>query len=141
MVEWKVGPGGAYLMEVNGRIWGSLPLAVAAGVDFPRLLAEVFSGAARLPGLDRGRTNGSTPYPTGIRSRNLELELRWIASALRSPAPPGTRPTRADGLRVAAGLLDPRVGHDVFSLADPLPGIVDVVRLGTRLRRRIVGDS
>ena len=26
----------AYLMEINGRLWGSLQLAIDAGVDFPR---------------------------------------------------------------------------------------------------------
>ena len=28
------------LMEINGRFWGSLQLAIDAGVDFPRLLVE-----------------------------------------------------------------------------------------------------
>jgi len=39
MVEFKRDKrDGKYkLMEINGRWWGSLPLAVAAGVDFPRL--------------------------------------------------------------------------------------------------------
>ena len=37
MVEYKVDEksGTPYLMEVNGRFWGSLQLAVDAGVDFP----------------------------------------------------------------------------------------------------------
>ena len=29
MVEFKVGADGYHLMEINGRVWGSLPLAVA----------------------------------------------------------------------------------------------------------------
>jgi predicted ATP-grasp superfamily ATP-dependent carboligase len=41
MVEFRVTPEGkAYLMEVNTRFWGSLQLAIDAGVDFPRLLVE-----------------------------------------------------------------------------------------------------
>src|SRR5215218_3765903 len=39
MVEFKVGSDGPRLMEINGRIWGSLPLAVRAGMDFPVRLA------------------------------------------------------------------------------------------------------
>ena len=39
MVEFKRDPatGRAWLMEINGRFWGSMQLAVAAGIDFPRL--------------------------------------------------------------------------------------------------------
>jgi predicted ATP-grasp superfamily ATP-dependent carboligase len=37
MVEYKVDPksGQTWLMEINGRFWGSLQMAVDAGVDFP----------------------------------------------------------------------------------------------------------
>ena len=43
MLEFKVDPrdGKPKLMEINGRLWGSLPLAVNAGVDFPYLLYKL----------------------------------------------------------------------------------------------------
>ena len=41
MVEFKVSPEAAWLMEINGRVWGSLPLAVHAGMDFPARLVEL----------------------------------------------------------------------------------------------------
>ncbi|MDB6063069.1 MAG: hypothetical protein JWM78_3172 [Verrucomicrobiaceae bacterium] len=42
MIEFRVDPAGkAYLMEVNTRFWGSLQLAIDAGVDFPHLLYRV----------------------------------------------------------------------------------------------------
>ena len=46
MVEYKIeqSTGTAYLMEVNPRFWGSLQLAIDAGVDFPYLLYRVFTG-------------------------------------------------------------------------------------------------
>jgi predicted ATP-grasp superfamily ATP-dependent carboligase len=46
MTEYKVDTrrGTPFLMEVNGRFWGSLQLAVDAGVDFPFLLCQVASG-------------------------------------------------------------------------------------------------
>jgi predicted ATP-grasp superfamily ATP-dependent carboligase len=46
MVEFKrdVQDGQAKLMEVNGRFWGSLQLAIACGVDFPSLLLDHVQG-------------------------------------------------------------------------------------------------
>ncbi len=46
MVEWKVDPVSnvPYLMEINPRFWGSLELAVRAGVDFPLLYALAARG-------------------------------------------------------------------------------------------------
>ena len=45
MVEFKVSDSGTpYLMEVNARFWGSLQLAIDAGVDFPFLLFSTAVG-------------------------------------------------------------------------------------------------
>jgi hypothetical protein len=45
MVELKTdSTGDPWLMEVNGRFWVSLQLAVSAGVDFPRLWVEALRG-------------------------------------------------------------------------------------------------
>src|SRR4030095_221723 len=41
MVEYRAHNGDHWLMEINGRFWGSLPLAAYAGVDFPKALAEL----------------------------------------------------------------------------------------------------
>jgi predicted ATP-grasp superfamily ATP-dependent carboligase len=46
MVEWKLDPedGIPKLMEINPRFWGSLELAVRAGVNFPVLYADAVLG-------------------------------------------------------------------------------------------------
>lgn len=46
MVEFKRcnTSGELKLMEINGRLWGSLQLAIDAGVDFPRLLLALADG-------------------------------------------------------------------------------------------------
>lgn len=46
MVEFKrdLRDGKAKLMEINGRFWGSLQLAIACGVDFPALLLDYHQG-------------------------------------------------------------------------------------------------
>ena len=49
MVEFKrdVRDGRAKLMEINGRFWGSLQLAIASGMDFPVLLLNYLQGPPR----------------------------------------------------------------------------------------------
>src|SRR5688572_16771065 len=46
MVELRMNrsTGEVYLMEVNGRFWGSLQLAIDAGVNFPALLVDWMTG-------------------------------------------------------------------------------------------------
>lgn len=64
MVEFKVDERDARpkLMEINGRFWGSLQLAVDAGVDFPVLLLDHWKDA----------TGASVPdYRLGVRTRWL----------------------------------------------------------------------
>jgi predicted ATP-grasp superfamily ATP-dependent carboligase len=61
MVEFKqdVRDGVPKLMEINGRFWGSLQLAIDAGVDFPALLVDGVRGDLPLP----------SPYRIGVRNR------------------------------------------------------------------------
>ncbi|HSB95986.1 MAG TPA: ATP-grasp domain-containing protein, partial [Spongiibacteraceae bacterium] len=45
MIEFRIAPDRKpYLMEVNTRFWGSLQLAIDAGVDFPALLLQISRG-------------------------------------------------------------------------------------------------
>jgi predicted ATP-grasp superfamily ATP-dependent carboligase len=64
MVEWKVDhrDGRPKLLEVNPRFWGSLALAIRAGVDFPWLLLE---GAP----LTLSLSKGERAYQAGVRAR------------------------------------------------------------------------
>jgi predicted ATP-grasp superfamily ATP-dependent carboligase len=74
MVEFRRSPEGrAALMEVNPRLWGSLQLAIDAGVDFPRLLVALYRGEAIDPVEPR----------IGARSRWLLGDLDHLAIALR----------------------------------------------------------
>jgi predicted ATP-grasp superfamily ATP-dependent carboligase len=54
MVEFKQDrrTGELRLMEINGRFWGSLQLAIDAGVDFPGILVNLASGAHPPPVID-----------------------------------------------------------------------------------------
>lgn len=137
MVEFKIGRDGPRLMEINGRIWGSLPLAVKSGVDFPARLAELY--------LD-GPTNGRPPettYPIGVRSRHLELEAVWITSVLRKKRryPFLTVPRRRDALQAAAHLLHPADGYDILDRHDPGPGVAEVLKILAKPFRRRRGGG
>lgn len=131
MVEFKIGPSGWFLMEINGRVWGSLPLAVAAGVDFPAMAAALHLGDPFVP---------PPPARLGARSRNVELELRWAAAVLAGHrlGATGARPTRMQAVGTAVRLLSPREGYDVLDRRDPLPGVVDAAQAVVRTVRRVV---
>jgi len=76
MVEFKGAPDRGYtLMEINPRLWGSLPLSIEAGVDFP----------AGLWRMATGRDPGPQPrYRTRHYQRNLEMDVDWMKENLRA---------------------------------------------------------
>ena len=136
MVEFRRGKDGVgYLMEINGRVWGSLPLAVRAGVDFPGRLADLL-----LDG-ENGNPTTDTEYRRGVRARNLRLDIAWIGTVLsgrrRQRGMPW--PSRRQAVGAMVGLLDPRIGDDLMSWRDPAPGLAQlgtIVRDGLRDQRR-----
>jgi predicted ATP-grasp superfamily ATP-dependent carboligase/protein-tyrosine-phosphatase len=136
MVEFKVdaASGVPYLMEVNGRFWGSLQLAIDAGVDFPWLLYQLgTAGAVQHP---------SRPYSVGIRSRwwlgdldHLLLRLRKSDSELSlAPGSPSKGESLASFLRV----WDPNTKTEVFRASDPQPGFHELAHYVGALTRRLV---
>ena len=135
MVEFRVGPDGPVLMEVNGRIWGSLPLAVKSGVDFPLGLASLYL-RSRVPG---GGPPAGAPQEVGLRSRDLGRELVWIASVLRPRRryPFLEAPPRRAAVAAALRLPLPHDGFDVFSRDDPSPGVADAVQAVCRTMRKV----
>lgn len=76
MVEFKVAADGTpYLMEINARFWGSLQLAVDAGVDFPFLAYQ----------LAINETPFAPPsYRFGVRNRWLLGDLDRLYLVLKS---------------------------------------------------------
>jgi predicted ATP-grasp superfamily ATP-dependent carboligase/protein-tyrosine-phosphatase len=127
MVELKLdeATGEHRLMEVNGRFWGSLPLAVAAGADFPYFLLELYTKGARPDPI------ASQPKP-GVYSRKLADDVYWHVQVLRpnQSEPLIAWPTRGRVLKDALLVLSWRHHFDVQSVSDPRPGIIDAVRTG-----------
>jgi len=78
MVEFKqdAATGTPYLMEINGRFWGSLQLAIDSGVDFPEMLLRAALGEACEPVLG---------FTEGVRSRWLWGDVDHLLWMLKTP--------------------------------------------------------
>jgi protein-tyrosine-phosphatase len=129
MFEFKVDPksGNWILIEVNARPWGSLPLPVSIGVDFPYRLYRL---------LALGDPTPPVPYPSQRYCRNLLLDMYQVKA--------GAGPlVRQPGKLIAHCLawvwgfhrvLLGREHHDALVLDDPQPGLLELRRLfGARL--------
>ena len=107
MVEFKIDPrdGTPRLMEINPRFWGSLALAIEAGVNFPYLLLKMARGEKFKP-VER--------YETGKKCRWLlpgDL-LHFIDNPQRARLqPPFFKFWGADTV------------YDILSVRDPLPSL------------------
>jgi predicted ATP-grasp superfamily ATP-dependent carboligase len=137
MVEFRRGKDGVgHLMEINGRVWGSLPLAVRSGMDFPGRLAEMLIDGPPSPDAPV-----ATEYRRGVRARNLRLELAWIGAVVsgrhRERGLPW--PGRGAAIGAIASLLDPRIGDDLLTRSDPGPGLAQLGTIGRDLVRRRSG--
>jgi protein-tyrosine-phosphatase/predicted ATP-grasp superfamily ATP-dependent carboligase len=109
-----------YFLEINGRLWGSLALALHCGVDFPAALIRCYREGA-------STVTAGRPYRGGVRCRNIYPgEVNHLLSILTAvprtsePAPPRKLPAI---LRFIALTCDPSVRHDYFWWSDPLPGV------------------
>ena len=114
MVEFRVGDDGTpYLMEVNGRFWGSLQLAVDCGVDFPWLLYQITRDLPLTP---------PQPYVTGKRLRWLLGDLDSLLIRLRQNRESPRGAVQALGA-FARSFVDPACRQEILRLSDPRPGI------------------
>ncbi len=115
MVEFRVAEdGSATLMEINTRFWGSLQLAIDAGVDFPWLLYQISCGQTVEP-------DTTASYKTGKRLRWLLGDIDSLYLVLRD-----SRFSTAHKLRVILDFILPRPftnRHEVNRLSDLRPFI------------------
>lgn len=114
MVEFKVDErdGIPKLMEVNGRFWGSLQLALDAGVNFPELLYRLAVGEGIPP---------QTAYRVGVRSRWVLGDLDHLLTRLRHPEAfnGGSRWQACREVLLSNGA---ETYNEVFRIEDPGPG-------------------
>jgi predicted ATP-grasp superfamily ATP-dependent carboligase len=113
MVEFKLDrrDGSYRLMEINPKFWGSLDLAIAAGVDFPWLAVQ----------LALGRPIVCPPYSSGLR-------FQWVFSDLVHAA--------AKPRDIPAFLRDLLRAENDLSWRDPAPNAWEAVLTAATLVQR-----
>lgn len=128
MVEFRVARDSPafVLLEVNPRFWGSLPLAISAGADFPYYLYRL---------LVEGETNFPQTYRLGTYNRFLAEDIPWLLSdvvSARTPAHLNTLPlsaVMAEIKNIASG----RERWDSLTLDDPAPFMAEILLLARRI--------
>ncbi len=138
MMEYKLdeGRGTPFLMEVNGRFWGSLQLAVDAGVDFPFLLYQIASGN----GLD-----APAGYRVGVKTRWLVGDFirtlyRVLGKEQDLHLPPGF-PSRAETLMSFLKFYEPDLHYEDLLREDLNPLLFEISAHLKNLLRRKSSDA
>ena len=116
MVEFKrdARDGIAKLLEINGRFWGSLQLAVDAGIDFPYLLYRLAVN---------GDVEPAFSYKEGVRLRWRLGDLDWLLLRLRDGKQARRRFGAIQEFLASSGST---TKAEVFRWDDPKPGFEEL---------------
>jgi predicted ATP-grasp superfamily ATP-dependent carboligase len=124
MVEYRFDPntGSYWLMEINGRFWGSLPLASQCGAEFA--WEQYRSAVLR-------KTSAASSSYSQRHARYLIPDTRRLFEQLQAP-----NVNKADEIfNYIADFFDPGTGYYVWSWRDPGPLLTDAKNIVRRLLR------
>ena len=119
------------LMEINGRFWGSLPLALAAGVDFPLLLYNMLVNHSE---------EKVFSYRSGVYCRKIQEDIGWLLDKARGRHA-GSCAITVPWYRVVGeskALVCGKEHFDEIVVGDPLPAIMFVLQCVAALSRKLV---
>lgn len=135
MVEFKRDnrDGRAKLMEINGRFWGTLQLAVSCGIDFPALYLDLLQGKKPAETVRDYKTGHKMKWLLGSLD-HLLIRLKNRSNALNLP--PG-HPSRAHSLKNLLMFWERNSSYDVLDSRDMGPFAHE---LWTYLRHAIRGS-
>ena len=119
MVEFKRDnrDGKAKLMEINGRFWGSLQLAIACGIDFPGLYLDYLQGKLPLAVSSNYKQGHKLKWFFGCLD-HLVIRLKNNSSSLNLP---DTEPTKLGAVVDFLKVLEKDSSFDVFNRRDMGP--------------------
>jgi predicted ATP-grasp superfamily ATP-dependent carboligase len=118
------------LLETNARFWGSLPLPISLGMDFPRYLYDL---------LVHQQVHPQAPYREGVMSRNVTLDALNLISSLRRRSRDGF----GSWLSAAGGFVSQPVRwatgkecSDSFVVDDLRPAFSELAQLTAIIREK-----
>jgi len=113
MFEFMKSDGDFYLMEINGRYWGSIGLSLSCGLDIPRMHYAQMTNKS---------FDNKCDYPIGVQQRwLLPGDLLWLFEGL------------VDGDIISMQSFIQSfftANHDLISVDDPLPAIGKLLHMG-----------
>ena len=108
--------GNPLLMEINARLAGTLENAIHSGVDFPQMIWQWGTGQP----IDK-----VTSYKTGVRTRWLAGDLRWLWDGVMQSGRPDTVPL-GRGLLTFTGEFFRTRHYDFVDPRDMRPAFAEV---------------
>ncbi len=120
-VEFKVDPrdGEPKLMEINGRFWASLEVAILSGLDLPYLLYRLAMDDDVAP---------ATNYKIGVKDRWVEGDIHHLYNVFRRKF--GIQyPSRLRTLLNFLRVYEKNLYYDCYDPKDPLPFFVSLYRI------------
>jgi len=130
MVEFRDAAGEPpCLMEVNGRFWNSLALAIEAGVDFPRLWLSVLQGEP---------VAAPASYHEGVTIRWLWGDVKRLLYVIAGPPEgfSGTYPSVWQSVRDLVGPQTHRGRLETWQRTDPWPAVGEWAQAARELLTR-----
>jgi predicted ATP-grasp superfamily ATP-dependent carboligase len=113
MFEFMKSEDGFYLMEINGRYWGSIGLSISCGLDIPRM---------HYAQMRDEEFDEKCDYPVGVQQRwLLPGDLLWLFEGLSEGDIASIPPFIRSFLTA---------NHDLFSADDPLPTFGKLYHMG-----------
>jgi predicted ATP-grasp superfamily ATP-dependent carboligase len=130
MLEYKRDDrtGTPVLMEVNGRFWGSLQLAIDSGVDFPLMSCELALGR---------RVSLPASYLVGHRTRWWVGDLDHLLLRLRDRSDAGG-PSKLRSILEFVRSSAPGIRNEIMRVDDPLPACRELWHFTCGLTRGVL---
>ena len=132
MVEYRYDrdSGHATLMEVNGRVWGSIGLSVSAGIDFPFAAWQ----------LAHGQNVAPANYKPEVRARWTAGVMLRLYDLFVNPQTDGMpRPSPFRELFRTVKVIGPGTSDMLWAWDDPRPAISELLSTSKQISRKVAG--